>query len=106
MQNSFKLFILAALAGIAAAQDSVELCTGANLGGSCVVAANTRNKCNNVGAAQNDQISSIHLGAGTACRFWADGNCQGNSIIVRTDVADLSTLGFNDVISSFTCFPA
>ncbi|KAL0957112.1 hypothetical protein HGRIS_003206 [Hohenbuehelia grisea] len=106
MQNSFELFILAALAGIAAAQDSVELCTDTNFAGSCVVAANTRNKCNNVGAAQNDNISSVHLGAGTACRFWVDGNCQGNSIIIRTDAPDLRTLGFNDVISSFTCFPA
>ncbi|KAJ8515895.1 hypothetical protein ONZ45_g6748 [Pleurotus djamor] len=84
--------------------DSVTVCHNVNFGGPCVFAPNSNGVCHNVGASDNDVISSIRLGAATNCIFWADGGCSGSSLFVSQDIPDLRNFGFNDVISSFTCF--
>ena len=51
--------------------DSVTVCHNVNFGGPCVFAPNSNGVFHNVGASDNDVISSIRLGAATNCIFWA-----------------------------------
>lgn len=61
---------------------------------------------NNMGANINDMISSIVLGSGVKCTFFADINYRGASFqMTRGTQPNLVKIGWNDRISSYKCVP-
>jgi Peptidase inhibitor family I36 len=50
----------------------------------------------------NNAISSIRVFGGVTVRLYSDFNFRGASLVVRHDIADLKTVGWNNRISSMS----
>jgi len=53
----------------------------------------------------NNAISSIRVFGGVSLRIYSDFNFRGASLLVRHDIADLKTVGWNNRISSMSIRP-
>ncbi|KAF2819261.1 hypothetical protein CC86DRAFT_472098 [Ophiobolus disseminans] len=66
------------------------------------------NKCYNLGNGWNDQVSSLSVPNGYGCDFFRNNDCNNNDSRLNVPggvyVANLSTYGMNDMISSYRCY--
>ncbi|TFK67861.1 hypothetical protein BDN72DRAFT_858832 [Pluteus cervinus] len=119
MFSKSTFLLLATCASTAFGSNSVYYCTDINWGGDCHLSPPITGEdvCHNIegGVGQfNDQISSFGPDSGLYCIIFnsdnvdRDYNCVFNTNgymagITSPGYADLRTIGFNDVISSYLC---
>ncbi|KAJ3568722.1 hypothetical protein NP233_g5536 [Leucocoprinus birnbaumii] len=94
---------------------NVEVCTDTNLSG-CTTIPVTFGVCVNFQgdySSLNNAVSSASIPAGSSCTFYDITNCNVGSssggpwvALAAGDHDDLSTLGFDNLASSFFCNPA
>ncbi|KAH0611913.1 uncharacterized protein H6S33_009965 [Morchella sextelata] len=87
----------------------IYLCDDINWGGNCGYAVQPLYTCINMGSDWNDKISSFGPDSGTTCLLFRNSGCsQGQFFekISNPGSADLRTIGINDQISSFQCYPS
>ncbi|TFK72120.1 hypothetical protein BDN72DRAFT_855751 [Pluteus cervinus] len=107
--KSFAL-LLATFAASAFADSEVFYCTDINYGGNChhspKITANPAGVCHNMKgdvAQFNDAISSFGPDEDLLCTVFNLSNGRGVPVDYP-GYADLRTIGFNDVISSYLCY--
>ncbi|KAJ7250386.1 hypothetical protein C8J57DRAFT_1723654 [Mycena rebaudengoi] len=85
----------------------VNACTNANFGGCISLNFGTvPTGCITVPAALNNAISSAQAVTGIRCTFFDAANCSGTSVIVAGNIANMGTVGMNDLTSSVSCVSA
>ncbi|TFK72121.1 hypothetical protein BDN72DRAFT_855753 [Pluteus cervinus] len=116
MFSKFFVLLLATLTSSAFADPAVFYCTDVNWSGNChqsPITVDQEGVCRNLKddvARFNDAISSFGPDEDLHCTVFKDFDCPTNNLynyaaIEYPGYADLRTIGWNDVISSYTCYP-
>ncbi|KAI0867528.1 hypothetical protein GGS24DRAFT_515320 [Hypoxylon argillaceum] len=90
------------------ANAGVYLCTDSYFNGYCVHIVQPQFQCINLSGDLNDKVSSVGPDSPYYCLFYGAFNCDDSESHFGTfspGYNDLSTLGYNDKISSYICHP-
>ncbi|KAF4467097.1 hypothetical protein FALBO_6033 [Fusarium albosuccineum] len=91
-------------AAVAAAKH-VKVCDKTNFHGRCATLTTRPGKCQNLGDAWRNKITSIQPARGVTCTLWDKNGCNGQKVgpIHDSGIKNLGTRHFNNKANSYKC---